>query len=178
LGEILTKSAIVTNDQIEKAINEASKSRNAIGSHLIQTGKLTESTLFIALSVQNLLDARLIDLEAGCSLIREVRATETKFASYTAANVSLFDFLRVTNYLTVKKRQLLMSKMTVMFKNDMDLIKHKLTVDEYIHELLLSEFKDDSAIINAGVVLHQLFVKEKMTLTQVLLAFSLKHRES
>lgn len=170
LGELLCNAQVLSSSALETALKAAASKKKLIGEYLVESETVSEPTLLATLCIQNLLDAQLITHTYACDLLKRV-GDLSPVAATSANRISLFDFLRAAGYLTTEKRQHLMISMASNAENNISEIKRQLDDNVAFHKILLSAFPTDSMIINSGMVLHQLVLTDKLTVSQALLAF-------
>jgi hypothetical protein len=169
--DLLTLSGVVPKEQVDAAILEARGLDIQLGQYLVDTNRLDESLLLAALCLYNLVCSGLLAPRAAAQWLAKFGSSRQEIAVSPNKNLSLFDFLRASGYLSIDKRKILMELMTQKQSLKVEEVRAILLDSAALTKILLTQFKEDAQLINSGLVLHRLIASRKLTVDQALVAF-------
>jgi len=202
LGELFICAEVITDDELEKAVETSAKSQKMIGEVLLEKKLITKDILTAALRLQSLLWSNVINLGKASDVLREANRLAGAPDSITdidglveesrPKNVSLFEFLRITGYLTQEKIRASLKKIM----NEPRLLSFIMnrtnqsgsTEEDYVREATELALRDaatlrfvinethpkDRPLVDSALVFHQLVQEGRLTLCQALVNFSIK----
>lgn len=201
LGELFICAEIITDRELEDAIVSSKDSRKMLGEVLLEKRWISADILTAALRLQSLLWDNVITLGKATDVLREAhRLAGAPEASSTIAgliretdarNVSLFEFLRTTGYLTKDKIRASLERVMDdprLLAFVMNHARSSGSGADYVKEATELALRDaatlrfvinethpaDRALIDSALVFHQLVHEGKLTLCQALVNFSIK----
>ncbi len=204
LGEIFVCAEIISDEELQEAVETSANSQKMIGEVLLEKKSITQDILTAALRLQSLLWSNVISLGKACDVLREANrlscsqdsSTEIDGlvgeAEATSKNISLFEFLRITGYLTQEKiraslKRIMNEPRLLAFV--MNRAKQSGTSEEEnLREATELALRDaatlrfvinethpkDRPLVDSALVFHQLVQEGKLTLCQALVNFSIK----
>lgn len=203
LGELFVCAEVINDDQLEEAVTSCIESQKMIGEVLLEKKSITQDILTAALRLQALLWSNVISLGKAADVLREANRlagspesiqdidgflAENQTAS---KNVSLYEFLRITGYLTQDKIRTALKRIM----NEPRLLAFVMnrsnqsgsTEEDYreatelaLHDAATLRFvinethPHDRPLVDSALVFHQLVQEGKLTLCQALVNFSIK----
>lgn len=204
LGELFVCAEIINDEQLEEAVNTSVESQKMIGEVLLEKKSITKDILTAALRLQALLWSNVISIGKACDVLREAyRLAGTPESVHdvdgileqnqtAAKNVSLYEFLRITGYLTQDKIRASLKRIM----NEPRLLAFVMnranqtgsTEEDYVREATELALRDaatlrfvinethpnDRPLVDSALVFHQLVQEGKLTLCQALVNFSIK----
>ncbi len=203
LGELFVCAEVINDDQLEEAVASSAKSQKMIGEVLLEKKSITQDILTAGLRLQALLWSNVISLGKAADVLREanrlagspesIQDIDGLLAENQTAtkSVSLYEFLRITGYLTQDKIRTALKRIM----NEPRLLAFVMnrsnqsgsTEEDYreatelaLHDAATLRFvinethPNDRPLVDSALVFHQLVQEGKLTLCQALVNFSIK----
>lgn len=202
LGELFVCAEIINDDQLEDAINCSVESQKMIGEVLLEKKSITHDILTAALRLQAMLWSNVISLGKASDVLRDANRMAGSRESVpdfdglhedqtTANNVSLYEFLRITGYLTQDKIRTALKRIMNeprLLAFVMNRANQSGSTEEDYREATELALRDaatlrfvinethptDRSLVDSALVFHQLVEEGKLTLCQALVNFSIK----
>lgn len=193
LGDLLTQSGTVRESEMEIAASIAEANNKMIGEVLTEHGWIDEALLDKALTLQKKARAGEISLKKAIESLRD-QAQTGQFPPLGVAsqllsndferNVSLYEYLRLTGYMTPAK----LAEVVSQAAKEKDLLKHldfaegtsvkealkiAVTDSEKFEKLLNRVNPDDNKVLTAAVDLHQRVRSGSIKLDRSIMEFTL-----
>lgn len=204
LGELFVCAEIISDDELEEAVDRSIKSQKMIGEVLLEKRSITRDILTAALRLQSLLWANVISLGKASDVLREANRLAgspeliqnidglLEGSQRQESPVSLYEFLRITGYLTQDKIRTSLKRIMNeprLLAFIMNRTNHSgSTEEDYVREatelalrdaatlrfVINETHPDDRSLVDSALVFHQLVQEGKLTLCQALVNFSIK----
>ncbi|MBX9670474.1 MAG: hypothetical protein K2X93_22930 [Candidatus Obscuribacterales bacterium] len=202
LGELLTEAEVVSDDHVKEAIRSNRDNKKMLGQILVEKQRISSDLLTAALRLQSLIWSNFISIPKAAAVLREAHRLEGApdalatdvdgLLDREAKKISLYDFLRITGYLTREKIRASVEKI----KEDPRLLAYVMSHAKNANEAERSPLEEatelalrdtaalraifnethpeDRPLVDSALVFHQLVQERKLTLCQALVNFSIK----
>jgi hypothetical protein len=201
LGELFICAEIITEEELQQSLSMGKDSQQMLGEILLDRQWISQDILTAALRLQALIWDEKIDVRKATDVLREAHRlagtpdsadVDGLIADRGNKNVSLYEFLRITGYLTKDKiraslkrvmdePRLLALVMNHAKETDSsnsnyleDATKLALRDAATLRFVMSETFPRDRGLVDSALVFHQLVQEGKLTLCQALVNYSIK----
>lgn len=201
LGELFICAEIITEEELQQSLSMGKDSQQMLGEILLDRQWISQDILTAALRLQALIWDEKIDVRKATDVLREAHRlagtpdsadVDGLIADSGNKNVSLYEFLRITGYLTKDKiraslkrvmdePRLLALVMNHAKETDSsnsnyleDATKLALRDAATLRFVMSETFPRDRGLVDSALVFHQLVQEGKLTLCQALVNYSIK----
>ncbi|MBX3137863.1 hypothetical protein KF707_16680 [Candidatus Obscuribacterales bacterium] len=201
LGELFICAEIITEEELQQSLSMGKDSQQMLGEILLDKQWISQDILTAALRLQALIWDEKIDVRKATDVLREAHRlagtpdsadVDGLIADSGNKNVSLYEFLRITGYLTKDKiraslkrvmdePRLLALVMNHAKETDSsnsnyleDATKLALRDAATLRFVMSETFPRDRGLVDSALVFHQLVQEGKLTLCQALVNYSIK----
>ncbi|MBX3073685.1 hypothetical protein KF913_07155 [Candidatus Obscuribacterales bacterium] len=201
LGELFICAEIITEEELQQSLSMGKDSQQMLGEILLDKQWISQDILTAALRLQALIWDEKIDVRKATDVLREAHRlagtpdstdVDGLIADSGNRNVSLYEFLRITGYLTKDKiraslkrvmdePRLLALVMNHAKETDSsnsnyleDATKLALRDAATLRFVMSETFPRDRGLVDSALVFHQLVQEGKLTLCQALVNYSIK----
>jgi len=201
LGELFICAEVITDHEIEQALASGKDGHQMLGEVLLEKKWITHDILTAALRLQALLWDNVISLRKATDVLREAhRLSGTPnsadidglLSEPDTKNVSLYEFLRITGYLTADKIRTSMERIMDEPRLLAYVMNHargdgtaggdhiKAAAESALQDAATLRFvmtethPKDRGLVDSALVFHQLVQEGKLTLCQALVNYSIK----
>jgi len=201
LGELFICAEIITQEELQQSLSTGKDSQQMLGEILLNKQWISQDILTAALRLQALIWDEKIDVRKATDVLREAHRlagtpdsadVDGLIADSGNKNVSLYEFLRITGYLTKDKiraslkrvmdePRLLALVMNHAKETDSsnsnyleDATKLALRDAATLRFVMSETFPRDRGLVDSALVFHQLVQEGKLTLCQALVNYSIK----
>ncbi len=201
LGELFICAEIITEEELQQSLSTGKDSQQMLGEILLDKQWISQDILTAALRLQALIWDEKIDVRKATDVLREAHRlagtpdsadVDGLIADSGNKNVSLYEFLRITGYLTKDKiraslkrvmdePRLLALVMNHAKETDSsnsnyleDATKLALRDAATLRFVMSETFPRDRGLVDSALVFHQLVQEGKLTLCQALVNYSIK----
>lgn len=195
LGILLTKAKIIKEGQFDEIASRASDCGKMIGQSLAESGILSAEVLSLALRLQILVTNGNIDIPDAVEILKEVQRAATTIGACeeNSSSFNFYDFLRMGNYLTLKKQHELARKLfdnpsllCTTFKvlklpvgNNLHpslIIEQLYQNDCLLRSILMETIAQDRSYVESAFVFYTLVKNQKMGLCEAIMNFIIKNK--
>lgn len=201
LGELFVRAEIITEEELKEALSTRKDSQQMLGEILLEKKWITQDILTAALRLQALIWEDVIGLRKATEVLREAhRVSGTPDSQDVDGlleksgtdNVSLYEFLRITGYLTKEKIRASLERVMEEPRLMAYVMNHakdaKNGPGDYVTEatelalrdaatlrfVINETYPQDRPLVDSALVFHQLVQEGKLTLCQALVNYSIK----
>lgn len=201
LGELFICAEIITEEELQQSLSTRKDSRQMLGEILLEKQWISRDILTAALRLQALIWDDKIGLRKATDVLREAHRlavtpestdVDGLLAQSGNKNISLYEFLSITGYLTKDKIRASLQRVLDAPRLLALVMNHAKGADssksDYLEEItelalrddatlrfVMSEsFPKDRGLVDSALVFHQLVQEGKLTLCQALVNYSIK----
>jgi hypothetical protein len=201
LGELFICAEIITDQELQQSLSTRKDSQQMLGEILLEKKWISQDILTAALRLQALIWDNVLSLRKATDVLREAhRLSGTPepadidglIEQNGTKNVSLYEFLRITGYLTKDKIRASLERVMEEPRLMAYVMNHAKDVTggtgDYIAEATELALRDaatlrfvinethpkDRGLVDSALVFHQLVQEGKLTLCQALVNYSIK----
>ncbi len=202
LGELLAEAEVISNADVDDAMSANRDNHKMLGQILVEKQRISSDLLTAALRLQSLIWSNFISIPKAAAVLREAHRLEAApdalatdvdgLLDKEARKISLYDFLRITGYLTREKIRASVERikedprlLAYVMSHAKNANKAESSPVEEATELALRDaatlraifnetHPEDRPLVDSALVFHQLVQERKLTLCQALVNFSIK----